>query len=132
MEVQHVDKVAWLHIKDRKILSTLSKGKDTYYIPGGKRDERETDEQCLIREIQEELSVSLKPETFKFAGEFEAIAHGKNINIKMKCYFADYDGKLQPASEIEEMVWFTHTDKDKSSPVDNLVFDWLKEQSLID
>jgi 8-oxo-dGTP diphosphatase len=132
MEMQHVDKVAWLYIKDRKILSTLSKGKDTYYIPGGKRDEGETDEQCIIREIKEELSVDLKLDTLNFAGEFEAIAHGKNINIKMKCYFGEYDGELKPSNEIQEMIWLTYSDKVKSSPVDKLVFEWLRMQNLID
>jgi 8-oxo-dGTP pyrophosphatase MutT (NUDIX family) len=40
----------------REILSTKSKGK--YYIPGGKRENGESDEQTLIREIAEELSVA--------------------------------------------------------------------------
>ena len=127
-----VDKVAWLYTKNRKILSTLSKGKDTYYIPGGKRDEGETDEQCLIREIKEELSVDLIPNTLEFADEFEAQAHGKEITIRMKCYFGNYEGELTPDSEIEKIVWLKHKDKEKSSPVDNLVFDWLKEKNLID
>ena len=30
-----IDKIAWLYIKDRKVLSTRSKGKDVYYFPGG-------------------------------------------------------------------------------------------------
>ena len=33
-----IDKVAFLYLQDGKILSTRSKGKDKYYIPGGKRE----------------------------------------------------------------------------------------------
>jgi 8-oxo-dGTP pyrophosphatase MutT (NUDIX family) len=39
-------------------ISTKSKGKTKYYIPGGKRENGESDEQTLIREIAEELSVA--------------------------------------------------------------------------
>lgn len=47
--MKEIDKIAFLYLKDGKILSTLSKGKDTYYIPGGKRKGNETDEETLIR-----------------------------------------------------------------------------------
>ena len=33
-----IDKIALLYLQDGSILSTLSKGKDKYYIPGGKRE----------------------------------------------------------------------------------------------
>jgi hypothetical protein len=41
--MKYIDKLAWIHIVDRQILSTRSKGKDTYYIPGGKREGDESD-----------------------------------------------------------------------------------------
>jgi len=50
----------------------------------------------------------------------------------MTCYESDYIGKIRPSSEIEEVVWFTHQDKDKSSPVDKLIFDYLAQKKLID
>ena len=50
-----IDKIAWIYIKDKKVLCTLSKGKNTYYSPGGKREEGETDEETLIREVKEEI-----------------------------------------------------------------------------
>jgi hypothetical protein len=31
-----IDKIALIYIKNRQILMALSKGKDAYYIPGGK------------------------------------------------------------------------------------------------
>ena len=44
-----IDKLAWIYIQDKRILSTRSKGKDTYYIPGGKREAGETDHEALLR-----------------------------------------------------------------------------------
>lgn len=129
-----IDKLAWIHIKDKRILSTRSKGKDTYYIPGGKREGNETDEEALIREIREELGVELIPETLEFVGTFEAQAHGKaeGIIVRMTCYSAKYSGQISPDSEIEEVVWFRHKNREKSSPVDKIIFDWLKERELIE
>lgn len=45
-----IDKLAWIYIKDKKILSTRSKGKDAWYIPGGKRELGESDHEALFRE----------------------------------------------------------------------------------
>ena len=129
-----IDKLAWILINDNAILSTKSYGKDKYYIPGGKREEGETDVQALCREIKEELSVDLKMETLQFVGEFQAQAHGhpEGTIVKMTCYMADYTGDLKPDSEIEEIIWLNHADKDKIAEVDKLIFDFLKEKNLID
>lgn len=130
-----IDKLAWIYIKDRKILSTRSKGKDAWYIPGGKRDQGETDQQALIREVKEELSVDLVPETIKYLNTFKAQAHGKpeGVFVQMTCYTGDYKGELRVSSEIEEMTWLTSdTDPNLLSPVDKIIFAYLKEKDLID
>jgi 8-oxo-dGTP diphosphatase len=130
-----IDKLAWIHIQDRKILSTRSKGKDAWYIPGGKREAGESDTQTLVREIQEELSVDLVPSTITYLDTFKAQAHGKpeGVFVQMTCYTADYNGELIPAAEIEEMSWLTSdTDPDLLSPVDRIIFAYLKERTLID
>ena len=67
-----IDKVALLYWQDGKILSSRSKGKDTWYLPGGKREGSESDVETLVREIEEELSVSVDPETAVYYGTFEA------------------------------------------------------------
>ena len=113
---------------------TLSKGKDTYYLPGGKREGSEKDEDTLIREIGEELCVRILPETIKPYGIFEAQAHGKaeGILVRMTCYTAEFEGEARPASEIAEVCWFSHEDKERSSAVDQIIFDDLKEKGLLD
>ena len=130
----YIDKLAFIEIKDHKILSTLSKGKDTWYIPGGKRAEGETDEEALIREVKEELTIDLIPETIKYYGTFEAQAHGKaaGMIVRMTCFTAEYKGEMQPSSEVAEMKYVNHDWKEKSSPVDKLIFDDLKAKGLIE
>ena len=78
-----IDKVALLYVKDGKILSTRSKGKDKYYLPGGKREGDEADLETLAREIREELSVDLVEATARFYGTFEAQAHGDRKSTRL-------------------------------------------------
>ncbi|MFR0822098.1 MAG: NUDIX hydrolase [Clostridia bacterium] len=132
--MQVIDKIAYIYIQNQKILSSLSKGKDTYYIPGGKREKSETDEQTLIREVKEELSVDIQKETIQYYGTFEAQAHGKaeGIIVKMTCYTADYAGILKPNSEIQELRWLTSKDMDKISPVDKLIFQDLIKKGYLE
>lgn len=131
--MRQIDKIAWIYLKDKKILSALSKGKDVYYIPGGKREENETDEETLIRECKEELTVDIKADTIKYYGTFEAQAHGKaeGIIVKMTCYMADFEGELQANSEIQEIQWLSYCDLDKISPVDKLIFVDLHEKGFL-
>ena len=128
-----IDKLAWLYIKDGKILSTRSKGKNTWYFPGGKRETGESDEEALIREIKEELTVDLIPQSLQFFGKFEAQAqgHAEGVTVVMTCYLANYQGELKPDAEIEEVAWLTYADKRKSSAVDHIIFDYLKKENLI-
>ena len=132
--MKEIDKIAFIYLKDGKILSTLSKGKDTYYIPGGKREENETDEETLVRECKEELTIDIKKDSIKYYGTFEAQAHGKaeGVIVKMTCYMADFNGELKPDSEIEEMIWLDYSSLNvKISPVDHLIFKDLYDKGLI-
>ncbi len=130
---QIIDKLAWIHLVDGKILSTRSKGKTRYYIPGGKREKGENDAQALYREIKEELSVDLQVATLQFIGIFEAQAdgHSPGILVRMTCYSGDYTGTLQADSEIDEIRWLSYADKDKISKVDELIFDYLKDKGQL-
>ena len=129
-----IDKIAFIYLKDGNILSTLSKGKDTYYIPGGKREPNETDEERLIRECKEELSIEIKRNSIKYYGTFEAQAHGKaeGIMVKMTCYMAEFEGELHADSEIQEIRWLDYSNLNvKISPVDELIFKDLYDKKLL-
>ena len=128
-----IDKLAWIFLKDREILMARSRNRSTFYIPGGKREAEESDAQALTREIQEELSVILLPESLKLAGTFQAQAHGQpeGVEVRMTCYFADYQGELQAAAEIAEIDWFTYEKISEVGPVDQIIFNWLREQGVL-
>jgi 8-oxo-dGTP diphosphatase len=124
-----IDKIAWIHVDGGRILSTRSRGKDVYYLPGGKREPGETDLDTLAREIDEELSVAILTATARHLGTFHAQAHGHadGVTVRMTCYTADHDGTPVPSSEIEELAWLAYRDRDLVSPVDQIIFDHLHQ-----
>lgn len=130
---KHIDKLAYILIVNQKILMSLSRGKTTWYIPGGKREGEESDAEALMREVEEELSVKLLPHTMKKYGVFEAQAHGhpEGVMVRMTCYISEYEGELLPASEIEKLEFFPYSRKAESSMVDHLIFDDLREKEFI-
>ncbi|MFI6499257.1 NUDIX domain-containing protein [Nonomuraea typhae] len=122
-----IDKIAWIHLDDGKILSTRSAGKDAYYLPGGKREPGESDIDTLVREIAEELAVAILPGTARYFGTFEAQAHGRpdGVVVRMTCYTAGHEGTPVASGEISEVVWLTYADRPRVSPVDQVIFDHL-------
>jgi 8-oxo-dGTP pyrophosphatase MutT (NUDIX family) len=128
-----IDKIAWLHLVDGRILSTRSRGKEVYYLPGGKREPGETDAQTLVREVREELAVEIAPPTIEPAGVFEAQADGKASGevVRMTCFTASFTGTPVASSEIEEIAWLGYADRDKVSAVDKLIFDHLRDSGLL-
>ncbi len=134
MDNTYIDKLAYIDIRNHRVLTTLSRGKDTWYIPGGKRNGDETDEEALIREVKEELCVDLVPGTIRHYGTFEAQAHGKPTGtvVRMTCYTAQFIGMLRASSEVSEYRYVPYAWKSKSSPVDQLIFDDLKTKNLIE
>jgi 8-oxo-dGTP diphosphatase len=131
-----IDKIALIYLKDRKVLSTKSKGRRLWYFPGGKRKGQETDEETLSREIKEELNIDIIQSTIRYFGTFRAQAdpnaHADGVIVKMTCYMADFLGNPVPSHEIEFVDYLSYQGRFKSSPVDQIIFDRLKADELID
>ncbi|MFJ2018338.1 NUDIX hydrolase [Streptomyces nodosus] len=123
-----IDTVAWVRVENGRILCARPRGKDVFYIPGGKREGAESDLETLLREIKEELTVVLDPDSALHVGTYEAGAPDLpgGTMVRMSCYTADYQGSLAVSSEIEEMAWFSYADRPLVPPVDQLLFDDLK------
>ncbi|WP_410581273.1 NUDIX hydrolase [Amycolatopsis sp. lyj-108] len=128
-----IDKIAWLYLRDGRILTARSRGKSVFYLPGGKREPGESDAETLAREIREELTVEIDPASIAPAGVFEAQAdgHASGLVVRTTCYTAEFSGTLAAGSEIEELAWLDHEDRDRLSAVGKIIFDHLRETGLL-
>ncbi len=98
-----IDKVGAIILQDKKMLVVREKNVDAFFIPGGKRDNNESDEEVLRRELMEETNLSVKP--IKYYKEFITKAQLENDNVKVATYFCNAEGVAKPGKEIEEILW---------------------------
>lgn len=128
-----IDKIGWIYIENKKLLAVRSHNKEAFYIPGGKREKGESDEEALVRELKEEISISIIPGSLSLLGKFEAPAHGKvDMIVQIAAYMADFEGEMKPDSEIEEIGWLSYQDIGTATPVMKLILQYLKDNFLID
>ena len=107
--MEAIKKAGALILKDKNILIVRSKGKPLFITPGGKYENNETAEGCLIRELQEELQVQMV--SFKHYKDysFDKAAYS-NYPLFIELYIVKIKGEAKPSSEIEEMQWLSKED----------------------
>ncbi|HBO21823.1 MULTISPECIES: NUDIX hydrolase [unclassified Providencia] len=134
MSAKIIDKLGLITLSHQKIAMVRSHNKHLFYIPGGKREEGETDEQALCREIEEELTLQLDINSICFYGEFIGLADGKQdgTQVRIRCYFADYQGLPKPAAEIAELAWFDTRDLSHCSTTAITILSKLKQDGKIE
>lgn len=122
-----VDALAWIHVRDGSLLCVRTRGADLFYLPGGKREPGESDEQAVAREVREEVGVILRPDTILPFTVVDEAAHGypEGTRVRLSCHTADHDGDPAPANEIAEMAWLHHGDRPRCAPAVQRVLDVL-------
>ena len=98
-----IDKIGAVVIKDGKLLVVREKGMDVFFIPGGKREPGESDEEALRREMLEETNSQI--ESFSFYKEFITAAQTSTEKLKIRAYFCKLSKDPEPSEEIEEVLW---------------------------
>jgi len=130
-----IHKVALAHFRDKKIMQVRTQNNDdVFYAVGGKVEEDETDAECLIREVKEELGVDLDKNSIKFIHEFTGPAHGKpNAVLNIRFYQAELVGDPKPTDEIVEIGYFdSKSDKKHISEIGRTQFFlWFKKHGYI-
>lgn len=104
-----IHKAAGIIIRDRQVLAVRSKDSTIFVPPGGKLEPGETEDQALIRELQEELGIVVQKPSLEKMGEYYAEAAGKkNVKLKLTAFLVnDYEGQPRAQNEIAELKFFT-------------------------
>lgn len=104
------DKIAWVHIKNRRLLVARNEGAQRFYLPGGAREPGETDVQALAREVEEELAVRINPTTARHIGTYVAQRDNSHDDLIFIAYSADPDGEPVASMEVAELAWITSSE----------------------
>ena len=126
--------VAWVAVRDRRLLVARAAGQDAFYLPGGKPEPGETFAEAAARETLEETGVRLDPTDLTHYADFYAPAHGRgpDTDVRLICFTAPSTAEPVAASEIEELSWFTTADASACAPAVQLLLTRLHADSLID
>ena len=101
-------RIAGIIIKDNKLLLLKGKGYEELWTPGGKIDKEETDEECLRRELKEEINVQITD--IKFYKEYATFSFYDHVSLKERVYLISIIGEIIPDAEIENFIWFSKDD----------------------
>ena len=99
--------------------------KGGWEIPGGKLESGETPEQCIVREIKEELATEVKAEKILGTVEYDYPA----FHLTMHCILCSIvSGKLE-LLEHEDAKWLTKDTLHSVAwlPADKLILDKIEE-----
>lgn len=115
-------------MKDNKIFVTqrgYGEFKDWWEFPGGKIEEGETPEECLKREIKEELKADINIDKYLCTVEYDY----PNFHLKMECFICSLIDSHLELVEAEDAKFITNDQLDNIDflPADLLVVKELKK-----
>ena len=100
--------VAYAVVDNRRLLMVRKRNTGKFMFPGGKFKPGESDLDCLVREVQEELGCQVEIDTVRFLGEFTTqAANEPDAQLIARVYQGQLLGDPAPSNEIEEIVWFS-------------------------
>ncbi len=97
-----------LVFRDKKVLLVWKK--DVWILPGGKQSQDETDEDCLRRELEEELSTTKIKIWSRFEKHFTGLSPHTHSKIRAEVYIVTIQGDIAPRNEITLARFFSKAD----------------------
>lgn len=98
-------------IKNNRLLLVSAGERKEFWSPGGKIEKSETDEDCLKRELLEEIGVQLI--SFKFYKEYMKESFYYDYIIKSRMYLVSIKGEPKPCSEVIRIHWLSKEEFEK-------------------
>jgi 8-oxo-dGTP diphosphatase len=101
--VLHVAAAAVIR-EGRLLLVSKDAAPDVFYLPGGKPEPNEEADDCVRREVEEELGAQLI--TLEFLETVEAPAALEGVPMAMDVFVGTLDREPFAAREIAELAWY--------------------------
>ncbi|HSD37695.1 MAG TPA: NUDIX domain-containing protein [Rhodocyclaceae bacterium] len=124
--------IAWVCIRERRMLAVRARGRDVWYMPGGKREQGESEVQVLVREVGEELGVAILSDSLFPCCVIHDDAHGLAMPMRMACFFAEGVGEPAPRAEIDALGWLTSADAAQCASAARQVLMKLHADGVVD
>jgi 8-oxo-dGTP diphosphatase len=102
------DMVAGLIIQDKRLLLVHNTKHNTLRIepPGGKKEENESWEESVIRELKEELDIVVRPT--KLFGVYDTFSPEGNFSVHMYfCEIAEGKPRIIEPDKISNFKWYS-------------------------
>jgi len=133
------NKIGLLAIRDNSILMCRKNNYTSKLImPGGQIDPGETEHECLVREVREELGANASIKNVEYFGTYvdktasDDVSVDKTVQIRL--FKAELLGHPIASSEIIELVWFgpTGNQRDLSDIIRNKILPDLIARREVD
>jgi 8-oxo-dGTP diphosphatase len=99
-------------------------------LPGGKREPGETDEECLTRELREELSVESRVGLWYHTVVYR---YSPDKIVELRVFRADIKGSFGRLAEHEEIRWISPAESDgyRFAPADLPVVERIRRERWV-
>ncbi len=104
-------RIAAIITSGKKVLFVKGRNYNDLWTPGGKAEIGESDEDCLRRELKEELNVELV--SMNFYKKYLTKSPYNDYMVETRLYQAKIKGNLKPGMEITEFIWLGRDDFEK-------------------
>ncbi|GAB3120120.1 NUDIX hydrolase [Glaciibacter psychrotolerans] len=121
-------------VRDRRVLMVTARGRDVFFMPGGKIDPGETPVQAAAREAFEEVMLRLDPDELTELFTVAVQAHGEPDGrlVRMVVFGAETDAAPEASAEVSALHWANSADLSRCPPAGAEVLQNLAALGLID
>ena len=121
-------------IRERRVLMVTARGRDVWFMPGGKIDPGETEADAAAREAWEEVAVRVDPVALVPLFTVLIQAHGEPDGrlVRMAVFGAETADDPAASAEVSAVHWASSADEGRCPPAGVEVLRRLHAADLID